>query len=101
MLYIHFQIKFKLQITFKLSSIIVIMKISVIVHVLTENKLPKAWQYQPFCFHLLHYRDGLVAQESISMCANRAQEWVAAENCVEHLSLRCGEAEVLSQGCAK
>lgn len=77
------------------------MKISVIVHVQTENKLPNAWQYQPFCFHLLHYRDVLVAQECISMCANRAQEWVAAENYVEHLSLRCGEAEVLSQGCAK
>lgn len=67
----------------------------------TENKLPNAWKYQPFYFHLLHYRDGRVAQECISMCANRAQEWVAAETCVEHLSLRCGEAEVLSQGCAK
>ncbi len=45
--------------------------------------------------------DDHVAQERISMCANSAQEWAAAETCVEHLSLRCGEAEVLSQGYAK
>ncbi len=64
-------------------------------------QLPNAWQYQPFCFHLHYYCDDHVAQERISMCANSAQEWAAAETCVEHLSLRCGEAEVLSQGYAK